>query len=83
MATENTQRRRPPAAGTATENTTAPAARRRGPAAIALPTSYIEVLDDYAAALRTAPLSDQTRRTYASKVRQFLAWLAGSDLDAD
>lgn len=33
--------------------------------------------------MRTAPLSDQTRRTYASKVRQFLAWLAGADLDAD
>ncbi len=41
------------------------------------------MLDEYSTALRTAPLSDQTRRTYASKVRQFLAWLAGAELDAD
>jgi site-specific recombinase XerD len=41
------------------------------------------VLDEYIEALRAAPLSDQTRRTYASKVRQYLAWLAGTDLDQD
>src|SRR6266545_6261524 len=41
------------------------------------------MFDDYKAALRSAPLSDQTRRTYASKVRQYLAWLAGADLDED
>ena len=41
------------------------------------------MLDDYTEALRSAPLSDQTRRTYASKVRQYLAWLAGADLDRD
>ena len=83
MATENTKSRRRPGAATTTENTTAPAGRRRGPAAIALSAPYIEVLDGYAAALRTAPLSEQTRRTYASKVRQFLAWLAAADLDED
>jgi len=44
---------------------------------------YTAVLDDYTPALRTAPLSEQTRRTYASKVRQFLAWLDSADLDAD
>jgi hypothetical protein len=41
------------------------------------------MLDDYTEALRSAPLSAQTRRTYASKVRQYLAWLAGADLDED
>lgn len=41
------------------------------------------VLEDYAAALKSAPLSDQTRRTYASKVRQFLARLAEADTDGD
>jgi hypothetical protein len=41
------------------------------------------VLDRYTAALRSAPLSDQTRRTYTSKVRQYLAWLADADLDSD
>jgi integrase/recombinase XerC len=83
VPTENTNLRRPPGAATTTENTTAPVGRRRGPAAIALPAPYNEVLDRYTAALRTAPLSEQTRRTYASKVRQFLAWLAGTDLPED
>jgi integrase/recombinase XerC len=80
VATENTKLRRPPGAPTTTENTTTPVGRRRGRAAIALSAAYIEVLDGYAAALRTAPLSEQSRRTYASKVRQFLAWLAAADL---
>jgi len=83
VATENTTGRRPEKARTATENTTAPPERRRGPAPVALPAPYAAVLDDYTATLESAPLSDQTRRTYTSKVRQFLAWLAGADLDAD
>jgi Phage integrase, N-terminal SAM-like domain len=45
--------------------------------------AVIRELAGHAAALRTAPLSEQTRRTYTSKVRQFLAWLAGADHDAD
>jgi hypothetical protein len=83
VATENTQRRRRQGAGSTTENTAPPSGRRRGRPAVTLPATYVEILDDYVAALRTAPLSEQTRRTYASKVRQFLAWLPGADLDAD
>jgi hypothetical protein len=41
------------------------------------------VLDSYVTALAAAPLAEQTRRTYASKVRQYLAWLAGAELDGD
>jgi integrase/recombinase XerC len=41
------------------------------------------VLDDYIHALATVPLAAQTRRTYTSKVRQYLAWLADADLDED
>ena len=41
------------------------------------------VLDEYLAALTAAPLAEQTRRTYASKVRQYLAWLAAADVDGD
>ena len=41
------------------------------------------MLDVYAETLRSAPLSDQTQRTYTSKVRQYLAWLAAADLDQD
>jgi site-specific recombinase XerD len=48
-----------------------------------LPASHTAVLENYTAALRSAPLSDQTRRTYASKVRQYLAWLAAAELDGD
>ena len=48
-----------------------------------MPASETAVLADYSTALRSAPLSDQTRRTYASKVRQYLAWLVDADLDED
>jgi len=41
------------------------------------------VLEAYVAALARAPLADQTRRTYASKVRQYLAWLDGAQTDGD
>jgi site-specific recombinase XerD len=41
------------------------------------------VLADYRGALSRAPLSAQTRRTYASKARQYLAWLAASELEGD
>jgi site-specific recombinase XerC len=41
------------------------------------------VLDQYTAALEAAPLAEQTRRTYASKVRQYLAWLADTDPATD
>ena len=37
----------------------------------------------YVAALASAPLSAHTRRTYASKVRQYLVWLAGAEVDGD
>ncbi len=60
-----------------------PAADGRGRPAVPLIEPYTSVLDRYGAALRLAAVSDQTRRTYASKVRQFLAWLAQTDLDGD
>lgn len=41
------------------------------------------MLDNYASALAAAPLSPQTRRTYASKARQYLAWLQGAEADGD
>ncbi len=73
--------RRPPES--ASENSKASSARRRIRAAVHLPAAEAAVLDDYTEALRSAPLSDQTRSTYASKVRQFLAWLASAGLDSD
>ena len=40
-------------------------------------------LRDYAGALARAPLAALTRRTYVSKVRGYLMWLATVDLDGD
>ena len=40
-------------------------------------------LEDYQRALRATPLSDETRRTYLSKVRGYLTWLAAADADGD
>src|SRR5450755_4178289 len=83
MASENAPQEGSREPKSTSENTNASSRRRRGRTAIELPASETAVLDDYAAALRSAPLSDQTRRTYASKVRQYLAWLAATDLDED
>jgi site-specific recombinase XerD len=83
VATENALPAGSQAPKSASENTKASSARRRGRAAVDLPASEAAVLHDYTEALRSAPLSDQTRRTYASKVRQFLAWLASAGLDSD
>jgi site-specific recombinase XerD len=83
VATENALRAGSQVPESASENTKASSARRRGRAAVDLPAFEAGVLDDYTEALRSAPLSDQTRRTYASKVRQFLAWLASAGLDSD
>lgn len=47
-----------------------------------LPDGLDAVLADYAEALARAPLSAQTRRTYASKARQYLAWLSVAGADA-
>ncbi|MBB5774938.1 hypothetical protein [Nonomuraea jabiensis] len=49
---------------------------KRGPGArpTGLPAAYDTVLGEYAAALERAPLSAETRRTYRSRVRMFLAW---------
>lgn len=65
------------------KNTAVVAPARRGRVPVALHEPFSAVLDDYAAALTIAPLSDQTRRTYASKVRQYLAWLSVADIDGD
>jgi site-specific recombinase XerD len=48
-----------------------------------VPGGFRGVLDSYVEELEAAPLSAQTRRTYASKVRQYLVWLAGAQVDGD
>ncbi len=83
MTTENAKNRRRRKPESASENTNGVARRRRGRAPLKLPAASAAVLDTYTRVLAAAPLSAQTRRTYASKVRQYLAWLAGADLDGD
>ena len=65
------------------ENRTRPPTARRGRPPVRLPAGYATILRRYTETLATAPLSAQTRRTYESKVRQYLAWLGAADLDGD
>lgn len=83
MASENADPLRQQDPESTSENTAPLAPGRRGRVPVTLDESLGAVLEEYAAALKTAPLSDQTRRTYASKARQFLAWLAVADVDGD
>lgn len=71
-------------AGATSEDTrSVPGRGRRGRRPVPLPVALESVHAAYAAALAAAPLSAETRRTYASKVRQYLAWLEAADLDGD
>jgi integrase/recombinase XerC len=46
--------------------------------------AHLEALHaEYAAALGRAPVDADTRRAYASRVRQYLAWLAAAAVDGD
>jgi site-specific recombinase XerD len=62
-----------------TEASTDDGRRRRGARRGARPTELspdlAEFLESYAAELDDAPLSAETRRTYVSRVRMYLAWL--------
>ena len=80
MASENAQARR---SESTSENTRDGSGARRGRAPVVLPDRFADVLAGYVAALASAPLSEQSRRTYASKVRQYLVWLAGAEVDGD
>jgi site-specific recombinase XerD len=83
VASENALKRGSQDPGFTSENTSTVPAVRRGRAAGGRPARYDAVLSAYVNALSFAPLADQTRRTYASKARQYLAWLAAADLDGD
>ena len=80
VASENT-RRRVSRSPTLTSENTKPG--RRGRAPVDLTGQYATVLDECVAALGSAPLAEQTRRTYASKVRQYLAWLGAAEFDGE
>ena len=70
--------------GTGRQNTPPrPEPRRRGRPPAPLPARLEPVHAAYAAALAHATMSAETRRTYASKLRQYLAWLDTADLAGD
>ncbi|MFD0884194.1 hypothetical protein ACFQ08_06475, partial [Streptosporangium algeriense] len=45
--------------------------------AVPLPGSYATILTEYVTALGRSPLADSTKTKYASRLRGYLAWLAG------
>jgi len=69
--------------GTTSENRDPIQPPRHGRAPVDLPDPFAAVLDTYTAALAAAPLAAQSRRTYISKTRQYLAWLSAADIDGD
>jgi integrase/recombinase XerC len=83
VASENARKWGPKDPESASENAKGGQRVRRGQAPVELSGKFGDVLESYEVALATAPLSAQTRRTYASKVRQYLAWLADAEDDAD
>jgi site-specific recombinase XerD len=56
---------------------------KRGRQPVPLPARLELVHAAYTAELARAPVSAETRRTYASRTRQYLAWLDTADLDGD
>jgi integrase/recombinase XerC len=57
--------------------------RRRGKAPTALPPALAAAHAGYERQLHQASLAELSRRTYASKVRTYLAWLADADVNGD
>jgi integrase/recombinase XerC len=69
--------------GSILENTGDAPRRRPGRRPVPVPDDLSAVLGEYTAKLAPAPLSAQTRRTYAAKVRQHLVWLRTADTTGD
>ena len=67
----------------ATAGPSAIESRRRGRQPVALPARLAALHAAYVAQLSAARLSAETRRTYASKTRQYLAWLPTDVLGGD
>jgi site-specific recombinase XerD len=83
VASENTKAGRVQSRKPTSENRKRSPTARRGRPPVRLPARYATILRRYTETLASAPVSAQTRRTYESKVRQYLAWLATAELDGD
>lgn len=67
---------------TSDNTTTVDETPRRGRAPAVLPQHLEKLLGEYSRLLESAPLDDDSRRAYASRVRTFFAWLDGADADS-
>jgi hypothetical protein len=65
------------------ETTSGNTNRRAGRTPTPLAAPYDQALTGYAATLAAAPIAESSRAKYASRVRGYLAWLAGTDVDGD
>ncbi len=83
MVSENPQPRVRQRRKFTSENRTAPQPLRRGRAPIVVPAPLATTLEDYIQALSSAPLAELSRKTYISKVRQYLIWLAATETNGD
>src|ERR1017187_5056840 len=77
VTSENTVRDSSRTRQSTSENTGVPSEpKRRGAQPTALPREYADFLAAYTGALADVPLAADTKRTYVSRVRMYLAWLA-------
>jgi site-specific recombinase XerD len=84
VASDNPPQRQQQGAGSASDNTQPPVEHRpRGRTPVPLPATLQAVHAGYAAQVSGAPLDDDTRRAYVSRVRQYLAWLSTAETDGD
>lgn len=83
MASETAHHGGPLDVDVTSENTRPVPGPRRGRQPVPLPVRLESVHAAYVAVLAGAPLSAETRRTYASKARQYLAWLDAAHVHGD
>lgn len=83
MTSDNVRSRARQARESTSDNTRVSDAPRRGARPTELPAHLEAVHASYEVALRLAPVDEDTRRAYASRVRQFLAWLGAAPVDGD
>src|SRR2546421_7260163 len=83
VASENAGNRPRQGRRSTSENTMPSPTTRRSAAGTPLAPRLASLLEEYRAELDRAPLSPESRRTYLSKVRQFLTWLGAGAADGD
>jgi site-specific recombinase XerD len=84
VSSDNPSIQAPQPLESASDNRKAPPGHRRPGAILSpLPADLEAVLSQFQVALDGAPIDDDTRRAYTSRVRQYLAWLQAADVEGD